>query len=260
MDNISYQFELGKYKCTTVSDGSLPIPNHPPMPVNCLYVQTGKNNVLIDTGEGPGVNPTSGKLFKNLQAAGIKNTEVDTIIISHAHIDHLGGNTDAKGNLVYPNAHIFMEKVEWEYWVPRLNLKPGEELPGETVHIPSARRNILPIKDRYIIVEDKKEIVPGFRFLPAHGHTPGNSAIIVSSGDKQLIFVGDLLHEIAEFSKPDMWAQWDFNPEESIRTRTEIINRAVETRALVFISHFPFPGLGYIVKKGNSLDWEPYQK
>lgn len=259
MDDISYKFELGKFKCTAVSDGAIPLPTYS-LPVNCLYVQTEKNNVLIDTGEGPGVNVTTGKLLDNLKTAGIKNTEIDTVIISHAHIDHLGGNTDVKGNSFYPHAHFFMYKVEWDYWLPRLNLKPGEELPGETMHLPVIRRNIFSIKDRYVTVDDTKDIVPGFRYLPVPGHTPGNASVIISSGDKQLLFTGDLLHEIAEFSKPDMWAKWDFNPEESIRTRIEVLNRAVETRALVFICHFPFPGLGYIVKKGDTLDWEPYKK
>jgi glyoxylase-like metal-dependent hydrolase (beta-lactamase superfamily II) len=259
MEKASFKFELGKFKCQVVMDGDIP-PQFGGLPINCLYVQTGKHNVLVDTGEGPTSHPTTGFLIQNLKYNGIKPEEIDTVIITHAHIDHMGGNTDGQGKIFYPNARFYVLKTEWDYWLSRLKLKPEEQIPAEAPHIQYVRRSMVNIADRFTLLGDNDEIIPGFQFSKVPGHTPGNAMIVITSGKEQLLFVGDLLHEVAEFSKPDMWAQWDTNPEESIRTRAEMIARAVETHALVFINHFIFPGLGYIIKKGDTLDWEPYKK
>jgi glyoxylase-like metal-dependent hydrolase (beta-lactamase superfamily II) len=259
MNDISYSFKLGNFECQVISDGSIPSPDGL-MSINCLFIRTGEHNVLIDTGEGPGINVSSGKLFENLKSAGIKNTEIDTIIITHGHGDHLGGNVNAKGISNFPDARFFMYKKEWDYWLPRLDLKPEEQLKCDIINIPFLRRNILPIRDRYVLVGDKKDIIPGIGYSPAPGHTPGNTVITVTSGDKQLLILGDLMHLPVELTRPDMSNEWDISLEEAKQTQNQIISRVVRNKSLVFFNHFPFPGLGHVVKKGNTFDWVPLNK
>jgi glyoxylase-like metal-dependent hydrolase (beta-lactamase superfamily II) len=257
--NISYEFELDKFKCMAISDGRIP-EEHGGVSITCLLVRTGENVVLIDTGEGPKFNPTTGKLLENMKASEVKPEEIDTVVNTHAHVDHVGGNTDLDGKPNYPNARYFIYNKEWDYWLGRIKLKPGEENPNETQHIPVVRRAFTSIQDRFIPWGEDKDIVPGIRFTAMPGHTPGNAIVVVTSGKKQLLAVGDLLHEVAEFTKPDLWSYWDTFPEEATRNRATVIARAVETHALVFCTHLTFPGLGYIVKKGGTLDWEPFHK
>jgi glyoxylase-like metal-dependent hydrolase (beta-lactamase superfamily II) len=257
VSDASFRFKLGKFACQVILDGHLPEQARG-IPVTCLYVQTGKHNVMIDTGEGPGDNTTTGKLLENLKANGINIEDIDTVINTHAHIDHLGGNTDLKGNANFPNARYVIYKKEWDYWQGRIKLKPGEELKNETMHIPVVRRALTSIEDRYDLIKEDVDIVPGVRYVPVPGHTPGNTMVVLTSEKKQLFIVGDLLHETAEFNQPDLWAYWDTSPEEATRTRAEVVSRAVATKALVFIGHFPFPGLGYIVKKNGTFEWQPY--
>jgi glyoxylase-like metal-dependent hydrolase (beta-lactamase superfamily II) len=257
MSDASFRFNIGKFECRVISDGNLPKEARG-IPVTCLFVRTGEHNVMIDTGEGPGHNTTTGKLLANLKSDGIKAEDIDTVINTHAHIDHLGGNTDLEANPNFPNARYVIYQKEWEYWQGRIKLKPGEELENETMHIPVVRRAFTTIESRYDLVGADVDIVPGIRYAPVPGHTPGNTMVVVTSEKKQLFIVGDLLHEPAEFNQPDLWSYWDTSPEEATRTRAEVVSRAVATKALVFIGHFPFPGLGYIVKKNGTFAWQPF--
>jgi glyoxylase-like metal-dependent hydrolase (beta-lactamase superfamily II) len=257
MGNGTLRFEIGKFECTVVSDGSITVPNGQVMDLMSLLIRTGEHSVLIDTGMGIGNEATAGKLLDNLQTAGIKTGEIDKVIISHAHIDHVGANVDSTGKPNFPNARYVISKKEWDYWVPRLQLKPGQESKSEASHIAAGRKNILPITGQFDIVEGEKEIVPGIKFELAPGHTPGNTMVVVSSGGKQLLCVGDVIHDPLELTKPGIWAEWDVSPEETNAIRAQILSRAAASNSLLFICHFPFPGLGFVVKKGAHFAWQP---
>jgi glyoxylase-like metal-dependent hydrolase (beta-lactamase superfamily II) len=274
MENRYYRFELGKFECLVISDGTLMTPikledhvadkvsRYYPgkgqvMDINLLVVRTGKNNVLIDTGMGAGNEATAGKLLENMRAAGIKPAEIDTVILTHCHLDHIGGNADASGKANFPHARYMIHKTEWDYWKSRLSL-PREKLdPLEVPHIEFAKRYILPIIDKVDLIGDNLEILAGIKYLPLPGHTPGGMMLNIASGKKQLLCVGDALHDKVEAVAPGAYGVWDVDSDEAAHTRDRVVLEAAAANTFIFSPHLPFPGLGYFIKKEKSWGWQP---
>src|SRR4030042_2428249 len=146
MAKKSYPFKVGHFECLAISDGDFAIPHDEifadvavsrveqllrkhnikpgggPIEATCLLVKTGKKLVLLDTEFGPAFEPSVGKLMENLQAEGIKPTDIDIVILSNGHLDHIGGNTDIEGKLAFPNARYITSKDEWKFWMPEPDL------------------------------------------------------------------------------------------------------------------------------------------
>jgi glyoxylase-like metal-dependent hydrolase (beta-lactamase superfamily II) len=260
MSNMSFNFKIGAFDCQVIADGTLKIPGHEQMELTCLFIRTGKHNVLIDAGEGKGINPTSGYLIENMKAAGISPTDVDRVIITHGHLDHVGGLVDEKGKPVYPNALYVMHKKEWDYWKPILPVKPGEAGKNESMLVATAKKRLIAIQDRINVFGDESEIVPGIRYVLMPGHTPGNTMVVISSGKDQILCVGDIMHGTEELTEADSWAQFDMNTAEAMHSRAKFLSEAAATKALVFVCHFPFPGVGYIRAEDGHFAWEPMVK
>src|ERR1035437_4019238 len=126
MADGSLRFRIGEFDCRVISDGFIEM-RQGKLDISCLFITTMQHKVLLDTGCGGSMQPTTGKLLQNMQADGITASEIDTIIHTHAHSDHIGGNTDANGQPVFPNARHFIHKKEWTYWIDRLSGPPAEE-------------------------------------------------------------------------------------------------------------------------------------
>jgi glyoxylase-like metal-dependent hydrolase (beta-lactamase superfamily II) len=137
----------------------------------CLLVNTGEHRVLIDTGAGA-LGADTGRLLGSLRAAGVDPREIDHVILTHGHPDHLGGAVDAQGSVVFPEAHWIMSRIEWDFWMEG---EAERVLPehGRDVLLGTARRNLSAIRNRISLVSGEAEVVPGIRILPAPGHTPG---------------------------------------------------------------------------------------
>jgi glyoxylase-like metal-dependent hydrolase (beta-lactamase superfamily II) len=293
MENNSeiYRFEIGSFKCTAISDGTFSYkpPTFPPpatflfpdapredleqvmreyslqlekwgewiSPYICLIVNTGEHLVLVDTGSG-GLSEKTGKLLENLDAEGIKPKDIDTVIITHCHPDHIGGNTDGEGKLVFPNARYYMWKDEWDFWVSE---QPESMLDEHVkdVLLMNARKNLPPIRSQLELVEGEREILPGIRTVEAVGHTPGHMGLDISSGEDRLLVVSDVVLHPIHVERPEWFASIDLLPEQTVLTRRRILGRAVFENSLVLAFHFPFPGLGHIIEKGNKWQWQPIE-
>ncbi len=259
MADKSYRFEVGQLACTVLSDGFLTLPGDRRLDVNILFVRSERHKILIDTGCGISPQKGAGRLLENLASEGIKPAEIDMIIHTHGHSDHVGGNTDSQGKPVYANARHIMHRQEWDYWMGRLAAKKAEAgMPAMMLEV--ARKNLLPLKERFDLVESQVEIVPGIKYSLAPGHTPGNLILMLSSGLKQLLCIGDLVHDPDEFIHPELYRMIDSSPDQAHNVRQEILSRAARDKIAVFASHFSYPGLGRMALKGDILHWRAIGK
>ena len=223
-------------------------------PFTCVMVNTGRHRVLVDTG-ADGLDPNStGRLPRNLQAVGVETGDIDTVILTHGHGDHIGGNTDAEGKPAFPKARYVMRKEEWTFWTSEAG-KIYEE-----VEFAFERKNLLAIQHQVDLLDDEAEIVPGIRAVAAPGHTPGHMAVAISSHGEQLLCVSDAFLHPIHVEHPDWHGAIDMAPEQVTKTKHLLLDKAVTEKALMLGFHFPFPGLGHVIKKGTGWQWQPVRR
>jgi glyoxylase-like metal-dependent hydrolase (beta-lactamase superfamily II) len=288
MNAGTYQFKVGDFDCTALSDGSFTYapPMFPPpadflfgnapkdrlaqllaahgsdmekwaewtSAYTCLLVESGDTRMLIDTGAG-GLGPNTGRLLENLASAGVDPRQIDLVVLTHGHPDHLGGNTDANGNVLFPNARWLMSKVEWEFWMEG---QAEAVLPehSKAVLLGSAQRNLQPIKERLSLVTGGQEIRPGIRLLPAPGHTPGHMAVRVESSQEELLCISDLVLHPLQIEEPGWVAAVDMLPDQLVAQRQALLPTVTRDDCRVMAFHFPFPGLGRVSPEGDGWRWE----
>jgi len=277
--NHSLHFNIGSFKCSVIRDTISPMEleflfsNTPVdqlqqllnqykiqpgkvMDVMCLFIRTPDHNILIDTGWGVSSQPDTGKLVENLQLQKIQPEEIDTIILSHGHPDHIGGITDVKSGLVFPKARYFMCKKAWKYWTSEPDLTQIDKNIAHTM-LTAARKNLVPIKNRLSLIDSDTEIIPGVEYINAPGHSPDHGVLVISSGNEQLLYSSDLFHHPLQLARPDLSMALDLMPGQAIKMRTKMIRRVVAANMMVFACHFPFPGIGHIISKGDAFLWQP---
>jgi glyoxylase-like metal-dependent hydrolase (beta-lactamase superfamily II) len=230
--------------------------NHGIMEIMCLLVKAEKHLVLIDTGWGAWSQVNTGRLVKILGAEGIDRQEIDTVINSHGHPDHVGGNTDAEGKPAFPNARYVMCRKEWEFWTSGPLLSQVDESIRQTM-LDAVKINLIPIKDRFELIDDEAEILPGFETIKAPGHTPHQIVLSISTGRERLFCIFDVAHHPIQFLRPFWPTLTDLQPEQAISTRQELLAQKLTPDSLVFACHFPFPGLGRVVSGDDGWLWQP---
>ncbi|MDD1720477.1 MAG: MBL fold metallo-hydrolase [Euryarchaeota archaeon] len=280
-----YKFNVGSFKCATLSDGSFTYPSsasllftHAPVeevraklrehhiqlelwtewisPYTCIAIDTGAHHVLIDTGGGS-LGPDTGHLTHTLATAGITPTEVDSVIITHAHPDHLSGGVGADGASLFPCARFFIHRDEWKFWTsaPDLGALHAEEFVKQML-VTIAQEKLGAIRKQVTLVDGEHEVVPGIRALAASGHTPGHIALSVSSNNSRLLCLADTVLHPLHVEVPEWYASVDLNPERTVSTRYRLLSMAAHEKSLVHAFHFPFPALGYVIPHGERWRWQ----
>jgi glyoxylase-like metal-dependent hydrolase (beta-lactamase superfamily II) len=271
-----HRFNLGSAEVTVVSDGPLPLgdpsgtfigvpkeevkkmlsdnflsPDNVVLEQNSPIVNMGDKLVLFDTGMGTSkqFGPTTGRQQKSMAEAGIKPEDIDAVVLSHAHIDHIGGIVDANDKPLFPNAQYYIAQSDFDYWTDEGKL--GSPLKDFVVH---ARKNLLPVRDRLVFFKDGQEFLPGVQAMAAPGHTVGHHIFMITSEGKSFAFLGDLTHhQILLLEKPLMEFSYDTDPKQSAQTRVKMLNMLAANKIAVMSYHFPWPGYGHVVKNGDGF-------
>jgi len=280
MKSTSQHFRVGEVACTAVTDGTFSYPtpwlfsnvaqeqvegslrerglptDKVESPYTCLLVESGKHKVLIDTG-ADGLAPTTGDLFKNLEAEGVSPAEITEVVLTHGHPDHIGGVLNGSGQPAFANARYVMSKTEWDFWNdPSALHDVAMDEHMKQMLVGCAQKNLPPLKGRIELLEGEKEIVPGVRAIPAPGHTPGHIAVQITSGKEQLLHIVDSVLHPLHMENPGWRNVFDLDPQTAVETRARLFERAVADGGTALAYHFPFPGLGRVRRLGAAYRWE----
>jgi glyoxylase-like metal-dependent hydrolase (beta-lactamase superfamily II) len=200
-----------------------------PNATNAFLLQTPDRKILVDTGYGR-------LLLNNLDSTGLTAGQIDVVLITHMHGDHIGGLLK-DGEVVFPNARLYIAQPEYDYW-----LNSGNAM---------ALNVLEAYKDRLVLFEPNDwetcsaPLLPGITAMAAYGHTPGHTAYLVESNGDQLLIWGDLTHAMAiQMPYPQVAVTYDVNPEEAIRSRKAMLKYVAEKQIPVAGMHIAYPAIG----------------
>jgi glyoxylase-like metal-dependent hydrolase (beta-lactamase superfamily II) len=224
-----------------------------------MIVNTGKEVILFDTGNGANgfvPRPYGGWLAAKLGEAGFTPEQIDIVVLTHGHPDHIGGVLE-DGKPLFPKARYVIGQVEYDFWVQkdRLSAPPeGNEFKSGKLF----QASLVPLAGQTTFLKPEGEVVSGIRAVEAYGHTPGHLAFHIESEGKRLLFWGDCAHhEVASLARPEWHAFFDMDKEKGAATRKRIYDMAATERLPVAGYHTSFPSLGYVVKSGSAYRWLP---
>ena len=224
-----------------------------------FLVNTGKQRILVDAGAGTwwggGV---LGRLEGSLRSAGYTPEEIDIVLITHLHSDHVGGLTTQDGKRVFPNADVYVAKAESDFW---LSTEIAAKAPKDVQpFFQSARAIAAPyIKaGKWHTFNGSESIVDGMQLLPLPGHTPGHTGYEFSSKGQKILFCGDIIHaQRVQLQHPEVTAVFDIDQNAAAATRLQLLPKLAREDVLIAGPHMPFPALGRLLKEGSGYSWVP---
>lgn len=212
---------------------------------NTLLIQTETRNILVDGGERSDRHASAGFTLMRLAEIGLTAADIDTVVITHAHGDHVIGLFDAESNQpVYTNAKYVIAQAEWEFWTD-----------------PEKQAAVAPLlnqlKDRLTFVDFDADIAPGVRPISLPGHTVGHTGLMIQSDGDCLLHAVDIVHAQMQFAHPDWTIRFDTDPVQAHQTRVNLFNRLADEQVQTLFFHMPFPALGYVRRAASGFSWHP---
>src|SRR5580698_3444788 len=272
-------FKIGSYSAVALKDGGIEEPvdgksfivgqsneevaavlkaggapaDHFEFSIQPLLVHAGVRVLLFDTGAGGFFGNIAGKLPESMMAAGEKPVSVTDVFISHAHGDHIGGLVTSAGALAFPNATIHISAPEWK-WLSGLSADEAKKF-----GIPQVSALVSAIKPKVVAFEPGADLLPGIvKAVELKGHTPGHSGYRIGSGADSVLVIGDAMHSyVVSVRKPSWQVAFDSDKELGARTRVTLVNSSAASGQRLYAEHFPFPGIGKIVKGKDGASWQP---
>ena len=209
-----------------------------PRSCNAFLVRTQGKNVLVDTGTGR-------NLIENLQLLGLSPEQIDAVLITHVHGDHIGGLLK-DGKVQFPNAEIYLSKAEHDY-----SINGGDRTTGAR-NVIEAYKSKLCLFDPKEIDANPEVVFAGIKAVAAYGHTPGHTLFMVESGDEKLLIWGDLTHAMAiQMPFPQVAMTFDVDSEKAIVARKKVLEFVAEKNITIAGIHNAFPGMGTLTKEPN---------
>lgn len=234
---------------TLMRDNLLPETRYQPG-FSPLVLNTGRELVLFDTGNGENgfvPRPNGGWLAAGLAPAGIRAEDIDIVVLSHGHPDHVGGLMEG-GKPLFPNARYVIGAIEYDYWAPE-----GKHTGDLEKFAAVFRANTKAIADRFTFLKPGDAVVSGVTALEAYGHTPGHLNFRIESEGKAIYFWGDCAHhQVASLVRPNWHCVFDSDKEQGAATRKRVYDMLATERLPVIGYHMPFPSVGYVEREGAS--------
>jgi glyoxylase-like metal-dependent hydrolase (beta-lactamase superfamily II) len=275
-----YQFKFGDFTITNILEGyahredlhpqvgtnasaddvqALAEENHIPFPqfehqfVPTL-VDTGSKLIAFDPGFGErSPQPLAGKYNERLALAGYDRNDVDYVVVTHNHPDHIGNLTTKAGALTFPNAEIVFGQVDFDYW------KKGEDLPSfRPPTLKMFQEVCLPVADKARFIAPGDDIVSGVTAVDSFGHSAGHMAYHIESNGKQLMLLSDTVaHFAASMQHPEWQFAMDDNPEKAVVSRKRVLGQVADDQMAAIGFHMPFPSVGYVERFRDGFKWVP---
>lgn len=279
-----YALRIGEIDVLVISDGVLPLPTKmlgynadpaaravwmhdmflPPdafdWALNVVLVRSGGQTILIDAGLGadPELNlPRAGQTFKRLEAAGIDLGAVTDVVLTHMHMDHIGGLlvADVKERL-RADLKIHVAAAEVKFWespdFTHTSMPPG--FPDALRS--AAKRFTKEYKNQLRLFDDEQQVAPGVVVRRTGGHTPGHSVVRMASDGEGLTFAGDAVFAVG-FDQPGWYNGFEHDPEEAARVRMRLLRELAQSGELLVATHMPFPSIGHVAVAGDTFRWVP---
>ena len=267
------RFKLGAFEVTTILDNSRVVPdpgaifgqnqsaedfaalmaeNRLPADKSLFYftptlVNTGSELVLFDTGLGG-----EDGLANQIAAAGYSADQVDVVVITHMHGDHIGGVMSGDAP-TFPNARYVTGQVEYDFW-----LDEGHLSTDMADRVKGVRAAILPVAEKMTFLADGGSVASGITAIEAFGHTPGHMAYHIESEGQRLLIWGDTAnHFVASIQRPEWHVRFHMNKEDAAATRLKLFGMSSADMVPVIGYHMPFPALGFIRETAGNWRWEP---
>jgi glyoxylase-like metal-dependent hydrolase (beta-lactamase superfamily II) len=279
-----YALKVGEIDVMVVSDGVLSLPGAmlgynadatvrgawleqnflPPdvleWALNVVVVKSGDRTILIDAGLGadPDLNlPKAGRLIQRLEAAGIDLPSVTDVVLTHLHMDHIGGLlAGGVKDRLRPDLRIHLAAAEAEFWVSpdfsRVSMPPG--FPDALRR--AAKRFLNEYGSQLRPFEKECEVAPGLLVHRTGGHTPGHSVVRLASRGDRLTFAGDAVFQVG-FEHPDWFNGFEHDPEEAARVRVRLLRELAANRESLVATHLSFPSVCHVAVDGDVFRWVP---
>ncbi len=269
-----YRFSLGDFEITTLRDGAIQLDGpHPIFGQNIaadevkafaeanflpgtrqeisftpFVVNTGKELVLFDTGNGAARRPKAGHLAKLLESAGFTTDQVDVVVLTHFHPDHIGGLME-DGKPLFANARYMTGENEFNFWSNKDLLNGGLKRVATLV-----QSNVVPIAEKTTFLKNEGQVVSGITGLAAFGHTPGHMAFHIESNGKRLVAIGDACnHYVMSVQRPDWHVKFDMDKEKAVAARKSLLGMIAADKVPFTGYHMPFPAVGFLETKDTGF-------
>lgn len=283
IEAVNYRrVKLGDFEVTTVADGYAAVPKvHPifgnnqkaedvsaymeanflpgskmAIPFTPVIVNTGNELVLFDTGNGGGRGPTRGHLAKSIAAAGLKPEQIDIVVITHFHPDHIGGIIDG-GKATFPNARYVTGEAEYNFWTSdKVTGSSDKRMQGR---VKLVNDKVKPVAEKMTFLKGGNDVVTGITAIPTFGHTPGHMAFNIESNGQRMVLWGDACnHYVASLQKPEWHVIFDMDKAAAIESRKKILGMVAADKVPATGYHMPFPAIGYVEQQGDAFRWVPH--